>query len=1501
MATTDEIRVLLTADDQASASIQRVQSSFSGLRQTVLGASEGVEHFIKVALGIYSVYEVVNQLERLFKDMGEAILGFQDKLIQVQSLRVGENLGQDFKNLSAEIADLSMTTGRSAIELGNSLFFIEGHGYKGAEALGILTQAAKLAASGLGETDQLVRVVTGQMVAYGAAASEAGHYFDVFARTEQQAALPIGELSKQMARLTPVAAALRIPIDQVGAMIATISQTGLNASRVITDLLGVLSQFIKSSPQQQEALKRIGYPIEQVRKDLIDPAVGVVETLTRIYAKAEGDVAAFGEIFSDRTRALVGFLALMRQGGDDAIVMSQKMRDAGGTVDEIFRVNQERINLQLQRSQAIWQAYGIVLTQDVLPGIANWLKTVNDLAQQGDLVGMADKLLSGLQTVATSILDVFTGLASKMFGAGENIIGELARGITETAIALISAAAEFVANLIAGFLLGSSPPPKGPLHYIEQGTAGWMKAKADAIDNNSAIVAGAAERVAGHVNDALAQIGQARGGMSLEGVKSAISDIDNQLLPLKLAADDIKDSYEAQIRPLERQISALQSIKDLEYDRQKIVFERQELELRALEIQAEGDPVKRAQLAGQLVSAQFTARTHSIQSEQARLNRELSTLRPGRGMSAQEVALRRTEIQDRLRILGIEKGIQAARDPVKLAQLAQRKELLKYEEDGAKLAHDQFLWQQKVDLQPLIEQRDKLKLQMQTELDLIKAQMDPLEDQRKILERQRQELERINAEHKKGGAGGAGGGPFKLPDTGHLQKDLEDVSNKIVGDMATTLENRMRTGLANLGDKYGPIIGQSLVGGIVGGMVLGFPGAIAGSLLVPVMTREWQAALNKALAGETLSSAFEQFKTDIVAAWSVDGLRGVFDVIATRASDAWKKAWDAAFGVTYKDEFAVSGARAWQDTGENFPRGVQQMLEANTAYGDTLKLDKPLRTPGPLRRLFEQLRGELMADDAGPAQYLQALREMLDKSLVQPTKAAILAAFAELTKWFDQQQLDLFSKPMGFGASGERAPSGPSKFGAFVQSIPDKINDELKAMKPIAVELTTLVIKWAAGAKVTLDQTFLNIASDPETVKSFQAIGESIGTAVGKQVVSSMFTAQHPELQTETNLMYGRLALALGNVNAENQRAEWKKNQAFGALGLALAGAIIDSATDAMGGKDIREQFNKAVNGLLGGTAPGEAEAGDKVKDVVAGAGKVVAGAAVLTTPFGWIFGQIYNAAKWVRENLPETTNAIGEVISGVFTKLKDTIVTPFVDWLHKAWEDLWHFVTVDVENELITVSHLFGLYMNSIKAQFMGVFGTAGEAAGGAATAGGGLVAAIVSFGSTFEATVISIGADYVWSPLFSKLDTLKAKLTDRAMAEAIRQLANLPPAGASPPPPIQGGPPTKYNATGGDWIVGGSGGTDSTRVAFWATPGERVRVTQPGNGTGDGTAVINKAGDININAPLIQGVTLEGGDMSDVDNMLDRVRDFLVNDIRAARGQGVQRPEGITARGSR
>lgn len=69
---------------------------------------------------------------------------------------------------------------------------------------------------------------------------------------------------------------------------------------------------------------------------------------------------------------------------------------------------------------------------------------------------------------------------------------------------------------------------------------------------------------------------------------------------------------------------------------------------------------------------------------------------------------------------------------------------------------------------------------------------------------------------------------------------------------------------------------------------------------------------------------------------------------------------------------------------------------------------------------------------------------------------------------------------------------------------------------------------------------------------------------------------------------------------------------------------------------------------------------------------------------------------------------------------------------------------------------------------------------------------------------------------------------------------------------------------ANGGDFIVGGSGGTDSQMVRFMATPGERVSVRTPGQMMGDGPKIT-----------VVNNITVEGGAAAGDRELPNRIAD--------------------------
>lgn len=138
-----------------------------------------------------------------------------------------------------------------------------------------------------------------------------------------------------------------------------------------------------------------------------------------------------------------------------------------------------------------------------------------------------------LQAVA-----VIVGIARGFLKAGATLVGALAAGILKAANEILLPAIIAIATLIADFLVGQSPPPKGPLSKIDQGGAavmeswlqGFVGVSLDPIDQVTAEVA--------------AQMGDI-GKLGIDAVEARLKTLDKALMPFQARLDLVKASFEA--------------------------------------------------------------------------------------------------------------------------------------------------------------------------------------------------------------------------------------------------------------------------------------------------------------------------------------------------------------------------------------------------------------------------------------------------------------------------------------------------------------------------------------------------------------------------------------------------------------------------------------------------------------------------------------------------------------------------------------------------------------------------------------------------------------------------------------------------------------------------------------------------------------------------------------------------------------------------------------------
>ncbi len=506
-----------------------------------------------------------------------------------------------------------------------------------------------------------------------------------------------------------------------------------------------------------------------------------------VLIKAFRDAYENAGLMEGASKSLEGALSTIRDVG------TQAFADIGRSIYDLATDGANALATFLSSEQfQAWAEAARIGVESVVGGVRSLLETlapVGQVLQQafgqftaGDFAGGFGTIASAVQNALGGALQSVQEFAQHMFGAGTNLVTELAGGIVDGAQGVLQGAIDTVASMIASFLIGNSPPPEGPLAQIRQGganvIAAWGEGAASAADS---AVKPAAAKIAGGL-DELKTAG--RGAEeSIREIGRAISEIDSAANGLKRQVEDVKDAYRDQLDPLEDQLKALTGIKDLEAERHKLELSLEEAQLRQAEIAAQGDPVRRRELQDRLSALKTrqdevkTAR-EIADAEKAIAGTEKDRLRDkleASKLDREEADLRdklksakgdeKDRIKDRLEELKIRRQIAEADDKeraekaerarqdakARLDELNARKELdgltdktalagIKKRQDELKAERDQMA---------LVEQRSKLErdlaaLPIREEIERIKAEQEatlkPLQDQLETYGRQKQDL-----------------------------------------------------------------------------------------------------------------------------------------------------------------------------------------------------------------------------------------------------------------------------------------------------------------------------------------------------------------------------------------------------------------------------------------------------------------------------------------------------------------------------------------------------------------------------------------------------------------------------------------------------------------------------------------------------------------------------------------------------------------------------------------
>lgn len=539
---------------------------------------------------------------------------------KVRTLGVNsEELTKRLKGVSRELGGQA-----SVVELTAAAYDVASAGFANAADNAKILKAASLgAAGGFSDINTVGDAATSVLNAYGKTADEVGAIVDGFIQTQNDGKIIIGQYAANIAKVSPVAAALGVELEEVNAAVAQITAGGTNAEMTFTGLKTALAQVAAGKVGQE--FKKFGIEINSstIRSEGL---AGTLEKIKKSGADAGTVIKAFG------TEAGPAILALLKDTEKFNRLLENQRTAQGAAAKAAFEAN-DTINGSLNRLRVAFENLfadggelgdllklifkGAAVTVEVL-GV-----TINNLLSPFRAIGAAvnafgDAINEALgikgvniafemQEAYSGVLGVFTQISDFVVGLGVrfgSFLGGIVAGTKDTAGAIKK-------NLLGGFV-DAFNGIKSAMQNFYNGLPGWAKfliegaAKAANIAGN--MISGAIGKVQQFAQTTIAAGQGFKAEERLRVANAQGQQAANGIVPtggLSKDAQKLEEQRQQAAQRLEEAAIQQQERKQLAYEDQVNELQKQQALQQAV-LNGNVEEVENAYLLGDLIKQHGT-------------------------------------------------------------------------------------------------------------------------------------------------------------------------------------------------------------------------------------------------------------------------------------------------------------------------------------------------------------------------------------------------------------------------------------------------------------------------------------------------------------------------------------------------------------------------------------------------------------------------------------------------------------------------------------------------------------------------------------------------------------------------------------------------------------------------------------------------------------------------------------------------------------------------------
>ncbi len=381
----DFSRNLQRGAQQAKQALGGLNRSVGNVQKGLGGATKASKSFfqtlranvatqIKAGIMFATLYQALITFRQTIGAAISEMLKLDEALRKVQSITKESDASIKALNDSLlKTAREGKLFGQTAGQIADGMFEIVQSGFDSAEAFEIALVAAQAAATGFTDAATAGKVITGAIKAFGMEAADARHVANILFQTVDTGVVKFEELANGLGVAMAPAAALNVPLEELGAAIGTMTIKGMPAQRAMTSLTRIMMAFLDPSDKAKAAAEDMGFSLSAQTVE----THGLMGAMKLLNEATGGSNELLADVF-DRQRALVGAFTLLNDEGAAYTDILGKMNGAqedAGALAKAWEERQKALNVRLGVLRA--QVLSLITTalqplSHVLADVVGW-------------------------------------------------------------------------------------------------------------------------------------------------------------------------------------------------------------------------------------------------------------------------------------------------------------------------------------------------------------------------------------------------------------------------------------------------------------------------------------------------------------------------------------------------------------------------------------------------------------------------------------------------------------------------------------------------------------------------------------------------------------------------------------------------------------------------------------------------------------------------------------------------------------------------------------------------------------------------------------------------------------------------------------------------------------------------------------------------------------------------------------------------------------------------